>query len=100
MFTVSEIYDEGKKIIGACDDVKFFRWCGDVVTMIANKADFEGWKLTLDICTAGCHCSTGTACNRGASCGRRCLTLPREVETVIAVNIGGQPTLGFGQLFN
>ena len=26
--------------------------------------------------------------------------MPREMSTVIAVNIGGRPALGYGQLFN
>lgn len=85
--------------MGICDDLKKYRWAADVVTMIANKADLEGWKLTLDVCTAGCACSTGGSCSSNP-CGRRCITLPREVQTVIAVNIGGRPALGFGQLFN
>lgn len=89
MFRVADIEDEARKIIGACDDTKFFNWCGDVVTMIANKGDFEGFKAWLDICTSG-----------DTDCGRQCITLPREVETVLAVNIGGRPTLGFGTLFN
>jgi hypothetical protein len=100
LFRIDDIYDEAKKIVGQCDDIMFFRWCGDVVTMIANKADFEGWKGTIDICTAGCGCGTSQNCNLGACCGKRCLTLPREVSTPIGVNIGGQPALGFGQLFN
>jgi hypothetical protein len=86
MFRVDDIYDEAKKIIGVCDDALLFAWCGDVVTMIANKADFEGFKGWLDICT-------------GTSCGK-CITLPREVEVVLGVNIGGRPALGFDQLFN
>lgn len=85
MFRVADIEDETRKIIGVCDDAKFFRWCADVVTMIANKGDFEGFKSWIDICTVG---------------DSHCITLPREVETVIAVNIGGHPTLGFGTLFN
>lgn len=72
--------------MGSCDDELFFRWCGDVVTLIANKADFEGFKGWIDICT-------------GTSCGK-CITLPREVEVVLGVNIGGRPALGFDQLFN
>lgn len=103
MFLVDDIWDEGRGIIGKCDDTTFFRWCGDVVTMIANKGDFEGWKMTLDICTTGCgNCKEGPVpshCNRN-DCGNRIISLPREVDTVIALNVGGQPTLGFTQLFN
>lgn len=85
MFRVKDIEEEAKKIIGVCDDEKFFRWCGDTVSLIANKGDFEGWKAWIDICTSG---------------DGHCFTLPREVETVLAVNIGGRPTLGYGTLFN
>lgn len=99
MFVLDEIYDEGKKIIGQCDDLKFFRWCGDVVKMISSKIDLEGFKGYLDICTSGCHCDGKSSCSRGQHCGKRCVTLPREVETVIGVNIAGQPALGFAQLF-
>lgn len=68
--------------------------------MTANKGDFEAFKGYLDICTAGCgSCGETTACQHG-KCGRKCVTLPREVETVLAVNINGNPALGFGQLFN
>lgn len=100
MFQILDIEEEARKIIGLCDDLKFFRWCSDVVTMISFKADLEGWKGELDICTAGCSCESSSTCNCGATCGRRCVSLPREVETVLGVNIGGQPALGFGQLFN
>ncbi len=75
-------------------------WLGDAVSMIANKEDLEGWKGYLDICTAGCSCEhTGSVCNNPAGCGRRCISLPREVDTVIGVNIGGQPVLGYSSLF-
>jgi hypothetical protein len=100
MFRVDDIYDEAKKIIGVCDDTKLFRWLGDAVTLISNKADLEGWKGYLDICTMGCSCEQGSTCNNPAGCGRRCLALPREVEMVIGVNIGGQPVLGRDQLFS
>jgi hypothetical protein len=88
MFRIADIEDEARKIIGVCDDRKLLRWCGDVVSMIANKGDFEGFKAWLDICVSSTDCQSD------------CITLPREVETVIAVNIGGKPTLGYGTLFN
>lgn len=85
--------------MGICDTLKKYRWAADVVTMIANKADLEGWKLFLDICTHGCACATGGSCSSNP-CGRRCITMPREVQTVIAVNIGGRPALGLNSLFS
>lgn len=84
MFRVDDVYDEAQKIIGQCDDTHLFRQLSDAVTLIANKAEFEGWKGWLDICTNG----------------GECVTLPREVETVLAVNIGGKPSLGKSLLFN
>lgn len=98
MFRVEDIADESRKIIGICDDAKLFRWIGDSLSLIVNKADFEGLKGTLDICTTGCSCGQ-SPCN-SQSCGRRLIALPPEVENVIAVNIGGKPTLGLGELFN
>ena len=105
MFRVDDVYDEARKIIGQCDDTKLFRWLGDAVTLIANKSDLEGWKGFMDICTVGCSCNVGpgnlgSVCNNPSGCGRRCITLPREVEMVIGVNIGGQPVLGYSQLFS
>jgi hypothetical protein len=101
MFVINDLYDEARKIIGVCDDTKLFRWLSDAVSMIANKEDLEGWKGFLDICTAGCkNCDGATTCNNPAGCGRRCVALPREVDTVIGVNIGGQPVLGYGMLFS
>jgi hypothetical protein len=99
MFRVIDIYDEAKNIMGSCSDELLFRWLGDAVSLIVNKADFEGWKGTLDICTVGCSCKETSTCNNPAGCGRRCISLPREVDTVIGVNIGGQPVLGYHQLF-
>lgn len=106
MFQVTEVYDEAKKIIGICDDTKLFRWLGDAVSLVANKADLEGFKGFIDVCSAGCgscgsNCGElGSVCNSPAGCGRRCISLPREVDTVIGVNIGGQPVLGYAQLFS
>lgn len=98
MFRVEDVYDESKKIVGICDDIKLFRLLGDAASLICNKADLEGLKGTLDICSVGCGCSGPRPCCD--TCGRRCLTMPREVETVVAVNIGGKPALGYAQLFN
>lgn len=98
IFRVDDIWDEAKKTFGICEDAKVFRLLGDAASLVCNKADLEGLKGFLDICSVGCSCSGERPCCN--TCGKRCLTLPREVETVIAVNIGGKPALGFAQLFN
>lgn len=98
MFQIESVWDESRRIFGICDDPKMFRLLGDAASLIWNKLDAEGGKGVLDVCSAGCSCTGSSAC--GDSCGRRCLTLPEEVQTVISVNIGGKPALGFAQLFN
>lgn len=106
MIQVLDIFDESKKIIGECNNVKFFRWVGDATSIVANKLDPEGLKGYLDICTLGCNCNGSGLCNNNGTingsrcCGRACVALPREVGNILAVNIGGQPTLGFGQTFS
>jgi hypothetical protein len=100
MFRVDDVYAEAKQILGVCDEPKLFRWIADAVSLLVNKEDLEGWKGYLDVCTAGCSCAgIGSICNNPSGCGRKYITLPREVDTVLGVNIGGQPVLGYGQLF-
>jgi hypothetical protein len=83
MFQVTDVYDEAKASSGFCDEPKLFRWITDAIQLIGNKSDFDGWLGFVDICVDG-----------------QCVTLPREVENVLGVNIGGTPTLGRNQLFN
>jgi hypothetical protein len=103
VFQLAEVYDEAKRIVGQCSDPVFFRTATDALSLIANKLEPEALRGYLDICTTSCKCSgnctTGSTCNN-AACGRRCVTLPREVETILAVNIGGHPSLGMGELFS
>jgi len=101
MFTLQEVFKQGQDIIGKCSVELFLQWSTDVVQMISSKIDTEPFKGTLDICTRGCSsCNSGKPCDRGLGCGKKCVTLPREVGTVLAVNIGGQPTLGMANLFS
>lgn len=76
---------EARKIIGSCDNDAFFLKCSEAVNLLGNCADLEGWKGWLDLCIANCDLF---------------VTLPREVGTVLAVNIGGRPSLGKDQLFS
>lgn len=84
MFQLDDVWDESVRIVGTCDEALILRWLSDAVSLIVNKHDLEGTKGYLDICTNG----------------GRCVTLPREVDVVIAVNIGGHPSLGYDQLFS
>ncbi len=100
MLRVDDIYDEAKKIVGICDDTKLFRWCSDVTSIVCNKADLEAMKGVLDICSVGCHCHEHGSTHHQHGCGSHCVTMPREVGTVLGVNIEGHPSLGFDQLFS
>jgi hypothetical protein len=85
VFTVAEVWDESAKIIGACPEVTRYRWLTDAVALIANKLEPEALRGYCDICTT----------NSG-----RCLSLPPEISTVLAINICGHPSLGKDVLFN
>jgi hypothetical protein len=83
MLQVTDVWEEAKAMVGFCDDDKLYQWITDAIQLIANKDDFDGWVGYVDLCVDG-----------------TCVTLPREIETVLGVNIGGVPTLGRNQLFN
>lgn len=83
MFLVSDIWDEAKVIFGHCNETRLFRQISDAIHMLANKGEIDPLIGYVDICV-----SNG------------CITLPREIETVLAVNIGGRPSLGHDELFS
>lgn len=83
MLVVSDIWDDAKKIFGHCDREILLRDITDAVELLANKGECDPLIGGLDICVDG-----------------QCVTLPREVETPLGVNIGGHPALGRDQLFS
>lgn len=83
MIIVDEIWDDAKEIFGHCNEKKLFRLITDAVELLANKGEIDPLVGFVDICVDG-----------------QCITLPREVETVLAVNIGGRPSLGHDELFS
>lgn len=83
MLTVEEIWDEASEIFGHCNEKKLLRWISDSVQLLANKGEIDPLVGSVDMCVAG-----------------QCVTLPREVETILAVNIGGHPALGRDELFS
>lgn len=83
MLLVSEIYDEAKEVFGHCNEKKLLRWITDAVQLLANKGEVDPLVGYVDLCVSG-----------------RCITLPREIETVLAVNIGGNPSRARDELFS
>lgn len=75
---VFEIIDEVKEVIGSCDDETAFKRLTEAWRVLSNKAHFKSFVGYVDLCT----------CNQGTH-----FTLPVEVETPLAVNIGGRPQI-------
>lgn len=76
MLLVSDVYAEVQRVMGQCDDASTFNRISDATEILCNKTDIDpliGW---VDINTAG----------------GRAITLPREVDTVLALNISGVPS--------
>lgn len=82
MVPVKVIYEESRKIVGNDREDFIFRRLSDAVIMLATKGEFDPCVGSLDI----------SVCSR-------VVTLPSEVDTVLAVNICGQPAVGRDQLF-
>jgi len=83
MIPVSRIYNRARNIVTSCSDAELFEHLTDAVEMLANKGDFDPLFGTVDISAQGKY-----------------VTLPRDVETVLAVNISGQPSMARDRLFN
>ena len=73
---VRDIFAEAAKILGFCDEQEVFGRIEDAITVLANKGDWNPLIGLLDICA----CSDGNT-----------LTLPREVDNPLAVNVNGHP---------
>lgn len=83
MIIVDEIFDDAEEIFGHCNEPKLFRWITDAVELLANKGEVDPLVGFVDICVDG-----------------SCITLPREVETVLGLNIGGHPAVGHDEVFS
>jgi hypothetical protein len=83
MLIVEDIWDEAQEIFGHCSEPKLLRRITDAVELLANKGEIDPLVGNVDLCVDG-----------------QCVTLPREIETVLAVNIGGRPSLGRDELFS
>lgn len=76
MLLVSDVFEEVSRVMRGCDDDTVYNRISDATEILCNKADIDpliGW---VDITTGG----------------SRAFTLPREVDTVLAVNFSGKPS--------
>jgi hypothetical protein len=81
---VKDIWQEVKKIVGNHDDKFLYQRITDAVEILANKGDWDVLLGTLDIDTR----LTG-----------RIVTLPPEVETILACNMCGHPSVARDEFF-
>lgn len=79
---VQDIWEDVRKILGTCSEKHGFSKLTDTIEVLSNSGDFDPLIGFVDICVSG-----------------RVVTLPREVDVPIAVNIGGRPTIGRDMLF-
>lgn len=76
MLYVSDVLEDVKRVLGTtCDDVAYNR-LNDIVEILSTEADWDPTRGYVDV---------WVGCNRS-------ITLPPQVDTVLAVNINGQPT--------
>jgi hypothetical protein len=79
---VQDVWSDAKKIFGSCAEDALYRRLTEGVEVLSNAGDFDPLISYLDICTDG-----------------TCLTLPREVDVPLAINVGGNPTIARDKLF-
>lgn len=74
---VNDIYERAQLILGACSQSKIFGELTNVVEVLANSSTVDPLVGFVDICVDGCV-----------------VTLPREVDVPLMVNINGNPAIG------
>lgn len=85
MFTVKDIAPDVKRILANCDDETMFNRLNYVIGLLSNESDWDPLIGIVDICT-----------NPDA----KCITLPREVETPLAINVGRTPAQARNRFFS
>lgn len=83
MFVDATLLADVKKVLGSCENAELYRRLSDAVKLGNNQSKSNDWVTgQMDLCVCD-----------------GCVTLPADVETVLAVNIGGHPTLIRDQWF-
>jgi len=83
MITVSDIWKDATRIFGSCASAELYDRIGQGVELLANKGEFDPLIGTLDLCITS-----------------QVVALPPEIETIIACNICGNPSVARDQLFS
>ncbi len=83
MFTVGDVLSDVKRVLGGCDDPTAYANLNHAVEILAAESEWNPLLGYLDVCV-GCD---------------RFITLPRQVGTVLTVNIGGSPSMGHDHWF-
>ena len=81
---VSQIYDECAEILGTTDEKKIFRKVQQAVATLMESGHWTHSVADVDVCTGWDRCS---------------ITLPRNIDVPLAVNIDGSPTYFRNRLF-
>lgn len=80
---VKDIWESARKIAGHCSTPILLKFITDSVQLLADKGETDLLVGFVDLCVVG-----------------NCVTCPREVETVLAINICGHTTYSRDTLFN
>lgn len=83
MFTVDSIWAAVERAIGSCDADTLIDRIDRAVEILCTESDWDPTIGFVDLCVDRDNC----------------LTLPDEVETILAVNIGGTPAQGHDKWF-
>lgn len=76
VLTVADVYDDVGRVLGTSDPATIYSKLNDIQEILATESDWDPTRGYLDV-WVGCN-------------GQ--VTLPPEVDVVLAVNIGGHPT--------
>lgn len=83
MFPVQEVLPAVQRVLGTCDETEVYERINAAVEILCTEADWDPTVGWVDV----------------AVDTDRELTLPRHVESILAVNIGGRPSLGHDKWF-
>lgn len=84
MLTLAQILPDAQRILGSCDQPYLLARINDAVEILNNKGDFDSALMVVDL-----------AVSAGGL-----VPMPPEVETVLAINIMGRPSVGYDRMFN